>query len=195
MPTICVYCASSSGIDERYLALADQVGTAIARRGWQLVSGGGAVSMMGAVARAVRKAGGHTVGVIPQALIDMEVADHDSDELIITDDMRARKGIMDDRADAFLALPGGIGTLEELMEVWTARCLGMHDKPVVGLDPWGDFALLREQVGHWQQQGFVRHEAVAELVWTTEVEQALELIADKLAAAVRRPPSRGGIEA
>lgn len=195
MPTICVYCASSSGIDERYLALADQVGTAIARRGWQLVSGGGSVSMMGAVARAVRKAGGHTVGVIPQALIDMEVADHDADELIITDDMRARKGIMDDRADAFLALPGGIGTLEELMEVWTARCLGMHDKPVVGLDPWGDFALLREQVGHWQQQGFVRHEAVAELVWTTEVEQALELIADKLAAAVRRPPSRGGIEA
>jgi len=195
VPTICVYCASSSGIDERYLALADEVGTAIARRGWQLVSGGGSVSMMGAVARAVRKAGGHTVGVIPQALIDMEVADHDADELIITDDMRARKGIMDDRADAFLALPGGIGTLEELMEVWTARCLGMHDKPVVGLDPWGDFALLRQQVEHWQQQGFVRNEAVAELVWTTEVEQALELIADKLAAAVRQPPSRGGIKA
>ena len=195
MPTICVYCASSSGIDQRYLALADEVGTAIARRGWQLVSGGGSVSMMGAVARAVRRAGGHTIGVIPQALVDMEVADHDADELIITDDMRARKGIMDGRADAFLALPGGIGTLEELMEVWTARCLGMHDKPVVGLDPWGDFALLREQVEHWRQQGFVRGEAVAELVWTTEVEQALELIADKLAAAVRRPPSRGGIEA
>ncbi len=195
MPTICVYCASSSGIDERYLALADQVGTAIARRGWQLVSGGGSVSMMGAVARAVRKAGGHTVGVIPQALVDMEVADHDADELIITDDMRARKGIMDDRADAFLALPGGIGTLEELMEVWTARCLGMHDKPVVGLDPWGDFALLREQVGHWQQQGFVRGEAVDELAWTTEVEQALKLIADKLVAAVRQAPSHGGIEA
>ena len=195
MPTICVYCASSSGIDDRYLVLADEVGTAIARRGWQLVSGGGSVSMMGAVARAVRRAGGHTIGVIPQALVAMEVADHDADELIITDDMRARKGIMDDRADAFLALPGGIGTLEELMEVWTARCLGMHVKPVVGLDPWGDFGLLRQQVDQWQQQGFVRDEAIAELAWTTEVAQALDLIADKLAAAVREPPSHGGIEA
>ena len=195
VPTICVYCASSSGIDDRYLVLADEVGTAIARRGWQLVSGGGSVSMMGAVARAVRRAGGHTIGVIPQALVDMEVADHDADELIITDDMRARKGIMDDRADAFLALPGGIGTLEELMEVWTARCLGMHEKPVVGLDPWGDFGLLRQQVDQWHQQGFVRDEAIAELAWTTEVAQALDLIADKLAAAVREPPSHGGIEA
>ena len=195
VPTICVYCASSSGIDDRYLVLADEVGTAIATRGWQLVSGGGSVSMMGAVARAVRRAGGHTIGVIPQALVDMEVADHDADELIITDDMRARKGIMDDRADAFLALPGGIGTLEELMEVWTARCLGMHYKPVVGLDPWGDFGLLRQQVDQWQQQGFVRDEAIAELAWTTEVAQALDLIADKLAAAVREPPSHGGIEA
>lgn len=194
MPTICVYCASSSGIDERYLALADAVGTAIATRGWQLVSGGGSVSMMGAVARAVRGAGGYTVGVIPRALVDMEVADHDADELIITDDMRTRKGIMDDRADAFLALPGGIGTLEELMEVWTARCLGMHVKPVVGLDPWGDFALLRAQVGHWEQQGFVRAAGVAELTWTTEVDQALDVIAANWPAAVREPVARGGIE-
>lgn len=185
MPTVCVYCASSPGIDDRYLALADAVGTAIAQRGWQLVSGGGSVSMMGAVARAARRAGGHTTGVIPQALVNMEVADRDADELIITQDMRQRKGIMDERADAFLTLPGGIGTLEELMEVWTARCLGMHAKPVVGLDPWGDFALLREQVLHWQQQGFVRAEAVAELHWTTEVEQALDTIAANWAVAVR----------
>ena len=194
MPTICVYCASSSNIPDRYLDLATSVGAGIAARGWQLVSGGGSVSMMGAVARAVRAAGGHTTGVIPRALVQMEVADHDADELIITDDMRARKGLMDDRADAFLALPGGIGTLEELMEVWTARCLGMHDKPVVGLDPWGDFALLREQVRHWEQQGFVGAAAVAELRWTTEVEQALDLIAAELATAVHQPGSRGGME-
>ncbi len=194
MPTICVYCASSSNIPDRYLDLATAVGAGIAARGWQLVSGGGSVSMMGAVARAVRAAGGHTTGVIPRALVQMEVADHDADELIITDDMRARKGLMDDRADAFLALPGGIGTLEELMEVWTARCLGMHDKPVVGLDPWGDFALLREQVRHWEQQGFVGAAAVAELRWTTEVEQALDLIAAELATAVHQPGSRGGME-
>ena len=194
MPTICVYCASSSNIPDRYLDLATAVGAGIAARGWQLVAGGGSVSMMGAVARAVRAAGGHTTGVIPRALVQMEVADHDADELIITDDMRARKGLMDDRADAFLALPGGIGTLEELMEVWTARCLGMHDKPVVGLDPWGDFALLREQVRHWEQQGFVGAAAVAELRWTTEVEQALDLIAAELATAVHQPGSRGGME-
>ena len=194
MPTICVYCASSSNIPDRYLDLATAVGAGIAARGWQLVSGGGSVSMMGAVARAVRAAGGHTTGVIPRALVQMEVADHDADELIITDDMRARKGLLDDRADAFLALPGGIGTLEELMEVWTARCLGMHDKPVVGLDPWGDFALLREQVRHWEQQGFVGAAAVAELRWTTEVEQALDLIAAELATAVHQPGSRGGME-
>ena len=194
MPTICVYCASSSNIPDRYLDLATAVGAGIAARGWQLVSGGGSVSMMGAVARAVRAAGGHTTGVIPRALVQMEVADHDADELIITDDMRARKGLRDDRADAFLALPGGIGTLEELMEVWTARCLGMHDKPVVGLDPWGDFALLREQVRHWEQQGFVGAAAVAELRWTTEVEQALDLIAAELATAVHQPGSRGGME-
>jgi uncharacterized protein (TIGR00730 family) len=193
VPTICVYCASSSNIPDRYLDLATAVGAGIAARGWQLVSGGGSVSMMGAVARAVRAAGGHTTGVIPRALVQMEVADHDADELIITDDMRARKGLMDDRADAFLALPGGIGTLEELMEVWTARCLGMHDKPVVGLDPWGDFALLREQVRHWEQQGFVGAAAVAELRWTTEVEQALDLIAAELATAVHQPGSRGGM--
>ncbi len=193
MPTICVYCASSSNIPDRYLDLAAAVGAGIAARGWQLVSGGGSVSMMGVVARAVRGGGGYTIGVIPRALVDLEVADHDADELIITDDMRARKGIMDDRADAFLALPGGIGTLEELMEVWTARCLGMHDKPVVGLDPWGDFALLREQVRHWEQQGFVGAAAVAELWWTTEVEQALDLIAADLATAVHQPGSRGGM--
>ena len=194
MPTICVYCASSSNIPDRYLDLATAVGAGIAARGWQLVSGGGSVSMMGAVARAVRAAGGHTTGVIPRALVQMEVADHDADELIITDDMRARKGLMDDRADAFLALPGGIGTLEVLREVWTARGLGMHDKPVVGLDPWGDFALLREQVRHWEQQGFVGAAAVAELRWTTEVEQALDLIAAELATAVHQPGSRGGME-
>ena len=82
----------------------------------------------------------------------MEVADHESDEFIVTRDMRQRKGIMDERIDAFLALPGGIGTLEELVEVWTARTLNMHHKPVVVLDPWDDYHLLREQVAHWSSR-------------------------------------------
>ena len=187
MPTVCVYCSSSSGVDQRYLDLAAAVGVGLASRGWHLVSGGGAVSMMGAVARATRTAGGHTIGVIPKALVEMEVADLEADELIITSDMRERKGIMDARADAFLTLPGGIGTLEEVMEVWTASVLGMHSKPVVGWDPWGDFSLLREQVAHWQDQGFVKAEAAARLRWTTDVEQALDVIEAAWAAAGVKP--------
>lgn len=176
MPSVCVYCASSPQIPGRYVELAAQVGQEIAGRQWTLVSGGGSESMMGAVARATRLGGGHTIGVIPQALVDYEVADHDSDELIVTSTMRERKAIMDDRADAFLALPGGIGTLEELMEVWTSRHLGMHEKPVVVLDPWGDFELLRAQVLHWQQLGFVREHAMAQLLWTNSVQEACDAI-------------------
>ena len=95
------------------------------------MSGGGNVSAMGAVAAGARARGGRTVGVIPKALVHRELADADADELIVTDTMRERKQIMEDRADAFIALPGGIGTLEELFETWTAGYLGMHDKPVV----------------------------------------------------------------
>lgn len=175
--TVCVFCASSRVIDERYLTLATEVGRSIAERHWTLVSGAGSISMMGAVARATRAAGGHTIGVIPQALVDMEVADHDANELIVTRDMRQRKGIMDERSDAFLALPGGIGTLEELVEVWTARHLGMHDKPIVVLDPWDDFAMLRAQIDHWVARGFMSAGAAEEVIWTTSVTQALDAIA------------------
>ncbi len=183
MPSVCVYCASSPQIPGRYVDLAAEGGTALAARSWTLVSGGGSESMMGAVARATRSGGSRTVGVIPQALVDYEVADHDSDELIVTSTMRERKAIMDDRADAFLALPGGIGTLEELMEVWTSRHLRMHVKPVVVLDPWGDFALLRAQVAHWQELGFVKEHAVAQLHWTSSVQEACEAIESSWATA------------
>jgi uncharacterized protein (TIGR00730 family) len=173
---ICVYCSANDAIDPRYFELAGEVGTALASRGWGLVSGGGSVSMMGAVARAVRAGGGYTVGVIPQKLIEMEVADHDADELIVTTDMRQRKAIMDDRADAFLALPGGIGTLEELMEVWTARHLRMHEKPVVALDPWDDYAGLRAQIDHWRGGGFLSEQGQSQLQWSTTIDTALDLI-------------------
>jgi uncharacterized protein (TIGR00730 family) len=183
VPSVCVFCASGLTIDERYVRLAGEVGAAIAARGWTLVSGAGAISMMGEVARAARSAGGHTIGVIPEALVAMEVADRDCDELVITKDMRQRKGIMDERSDAFLALPGGIGTLEELVEVWTARSLNMHHKPVVVLDPWGDFALLRAQVAHWQERGFVREGAADHVHWATDIASALDVIAEAWSAA------------
>jgi uncharacterized protein (TIGR00730 family) len=187
MPTICVFCSSSLTIDQRYLDLARETGESIARRGWTLVSGAGSISMMGEVGRAVREGGGHTIGVIPEALVAMEVADHDSDEFIVTRDMRQRKGIMDERSDAFLALPGGIGTLEELVEVWTARSLNMHRKPVVVLDPWGDYDLLHGLVAHWEERGFVRAGAADHVHWANDVEGAL----DEIARAWTAAPPRG----
>ena len=177
MPAVCVFCASSLTIDQRYLDLARETGSAIAARGWDLVSGAGSISMMGEVARAARAAGGRTIGVIPEALVAMEVADHDADELVVTRDMRQRKGIMDERSDAFLALPGGIGTLEELVEVWTSRSLNMHHKPVVVLDPWGDYDHLHALLDHWQERGFVRSTAIAHVHWTTSISAALDEIA------------------
>ena len=176
MPSVAVFCASSESIDERYAVLAAEVGFAVARRGWTLVSGGGSVSCMGAVARAARAGGAHTVGVIPRALVELEVADHGADELVVTEDMRERKGEMDRRSDAFITLPGGIGTLEELLEIWVARSLRMHDKPVVVLDPWGDLQPLAELVAGLVKAGFVRDSAAAQLVWTTSVDDAIAAV-------------------
>lgn len=188
MAAICVFCASSTRIDPTYVELAAQVGAELARRGHSLVSGGGDLSAMGAVARAARCGGARTVGVIPSALLDLEVGDRDADELLVVDDMRTRKGIMDRRSDAFLALPGGLGTLEELLEVWVARSLGMHDKPVVVLDVDGLYAPLRAQVDLLLERGFVRPPAVAAVQWATSVEEALDLVAAGVAAPQRMVP-------
>ena len=185
MARICVFCSSSERIHPAHLELAAELGSELARRGHDLVSGGGRVSMMGAVARGVRSGGRHTLGVIPQALVGLEVADEDADELVVTGDMRERKGRMDAAADAFLALPGGLGTLEELLEVWVAGTLGMHDKPVVILDPTGVYAALRELVDKLLVQGFVRPGAEQLAVWTSSVGEALDAVEAGLAG--RRP--------
>ncbi len=174
---VCVYCASSDAIDPSYLALATEVGERLAADGHGLVSGGGRVSMMGALARAARAGGAHTVGVIPAHLVPLEVADTDADELIVVDTMRERKRVMDERADAFLALPGGIGTLEELFEVWTAHSLGMHAKPVVVLDPDGFYAPLWQFLDGLQAAGFVRAAALAMLHRTTTIDAAFQALA------------------
>ncbi|HEX8002282.1 MAG TPA: TIGR00730 family Rossman fold protein [Mycobacteriales bacterium] len=173
--TICVFCASSDAIPSRYVDLAAEVGAEIARRGHSLVTGGGSVSMMGAVARAVRAGGGRTVGVIPRALLEREIADHAADELVVCDTMRERKGEMDSRSDAFITLPGGIGTLEELLEIWTARTLGMHDKPVVVCDPDDAFAPLRAQIDQLVSRGFARPDINDSLVWCATAADAVRL--------------------
>jgi hypothetical protein len=174
---VCVYCASSSAVPAHYLELAAEVGRGLAARGWDLVSGGGRVSMMGAVATAARAGGARTTGVIPRALVDREVADTLADELLVTDTMRERKALMEAHADAFLALPGGIGTCEELFEVWTAGTLGMHAKPVVLLDPDGHWAGLLSWLRELVDRGFTGETALARLVVADRVEAALDACA------------------
>jgi uncharacterized protein (TIGR00730 family) len=173
---VCVFCSSSNRIDARYVELATEVGAELARRGHSLVSGGGSVSCMGAVARAARAGGARTVGVVPHVLVDLEVADHDADELVVTPDMRTRKGEMDGRCDAFLALPGGLGTLEELLEIWVSRTLAMHGKPVVVLDPDGVFDPLRAQVDLLVDRGFVRPAARDAVRWVRDVPTAFDAL-------------------
>ena len=128
--SICVYCGSRPGENPLFAEAAASVGRWIGERGGQLVYGGGSGGLMGIVANAARLAGARVVGVIPQALVDKENANHACDELHIVQTMHERKAMMAERSDAFLALPGGIGTFEELFEVWTWRQLGYHDKPI-----------------------------------------------------------------
>ncbi|MFZ2228103.1 MAG: TIGR00730 family Rossman fold protein [Candidatus Nanopelagicaceae bacterium] len=172
---VCVFCSSSPTIDKKYLDLATDLGSAIGANKWELVSGGGHISMMGAVARGVRAGGGRTIGVIPQSLVDIEFADNDNHELHVVDSMRERKAMMEDMSDAFIALPGGPGTLEELFEIWVGRFLNFHNKPVIILDPSGLYDPLRELLAHLEREGFVKPGQMELLHWSTTVEQALGL--------------------
>lgn len=172
---LCVYCSSSPTIDNKYLDLATDLGSAIGAKNWELVSGGGHISMMGAVARGVRASGGRTIGVIPQSLVDIEFADNDNHELHVVDSMRERKAMMEAMADAFIALPGGPGTLEELFEIWVGRFLNFHSKPVIILDPFGLYDPLRELLDHLEREGFVKPGQRELLQWSTSVEEALQL--------------------
>jgi uncharacterized protein (TIGR00730 family) len=183
MAAVCVYCASAEPIEAHFVELATAVGVEIATRGHSLVSGGGRVSMMGAVARAARAGGAHTLGVIPAHLVPYEVADTDADELVVVDTMRERKKVMDDASDAFIALPGGIGTLEELFEVWTAGSLGMHAKPVVVLDDGSFYEPLWAFLADLVRRGFVRPAALDRLVRVSRVDDAFAAIEQALAAA------------
>jgi uncharacterized protein (TIGR00730 family) len=173
---VCVFCASSRTLDRRWLDLAREVGSGLAARGHRLVSGGGCVGMMGAVADAARAGGAHTLGVIPQSLVDLEVADLDADELIVTADMASRKIVMMEKADAFLVLPGGLGTLDELFEVWTTGILGMHAKRTVLLDADGFYGGLIGWLSVAIEQRFVQASALATVQVVQTVDAALDVI-------------------
>ena len=153
--SVCVYCGSRPGALPAFSDAAHAVGHEIGRRGWQLVYGGGRAGLMGVVADAALAAGGRVVGVIPQSLMGRELGHLGLTELHVVDTMRQRKMMMAERSDAFLALPGGIGTLEELFEVWSWRQLGYHDKPLGLLNVAGYYDRLLEFLALSVQQGFV----------------------------------------
>lgn len=153
--SICVYLGSRSGTNPAFAHAAAATGQWIGQHGGQLVYGGGRSGLMGVVAQATRQAGGRVVGVIPQALVDKELANHDCDELHIVQTMHERKAMMAERSDAFLALPGGIGTLEELFEVWTWRQLGYHNKPIGLLDIDGYYRHMLDFLQHSVANGFM----------------------------------------
>ena len=153
---LCVYCGSSAGARPVYAAAAEAFGRALAARGIGVVFGGGSVGMMGLVADAVLAAGGEAIGVIPHGLAAREVGHLGLTELHVVDTMHERKALMADLSDGFVALPGGLGTLEELMEVWTWAQLGIHRRPVGLLDVDGYFGGLLAFVDHAVREGFVR---------------------------------------
>jgi len=172
---IAVFCSSSPTIDSKFIDLAFDLGEGIARSGAELVSGGGHISAMGAISRGARSVGGRTIGIIPQKLVDIEFADHESDELIVVDSMRTRKAKIEDMSDAFITLPGGLGTLEELFEIWVGRYLKFHDKPVIILDPYGVYEPLHALVEHLENENFVKP-GMRELIhWTESVDEAVRI--------------------
>ncbi|MFY9510866.1 MAG: TIGR00730 family Rossman fold protein [Rubrivivax sp.] len=161
--TVCVYCGSRHGAQPAYTEAARALGTAIGERGWQLVYGGGKVGLMGEVADAVLAAGGRVIGVIPESLMRREVGHPGLSELHVVPTMHKRKQLMAEHADAFVALPGGIGTLEELYEVWTWRQLGYHDSPIGLLNTAGFYDGLLQFMRHTVDEGFLSAEQHAAL--------------------------------
>jgi len=178
LSSVCVFCGSNGGADPAYLAAAARTGQALAERGLRLVYGGGKVGMMGAIADAALEAGGEVVGVIPQSIFDLEIGHEGVTDLRVVASMHERKALMADLADAFVALPGGIGTFEELFEVFTWAQLGLHRKPLGLLDVAGYYAPLEAMLDHAVEQRFLRVETRAMLVRDDSLDALLERFAD-----------------
>lgn len=189
--SLCVYCGSRAGRDGIDLPAARDLGRRLGERAWRLVYGGGNVGLMGAVADAALAAGSPVLGVIPRALLEREVGHRGLSELQVVDTMHQRKQAMAEAADAFVALPGGIGTLEELFEVWTWNHLGYHDKPLglLNVDGYWDalVAFMRQTVDH----GFVSAAQMDGLVVDDDPARLLDRLAAKAVASARRTDYRG----
>lgn len=173
---VAVYCSSSTAIEERYIDLAFGVGSAIADAGWELVWGGGKISMMGAVAKGARSRGGGAIGVIPTKLKRIEFVDDEASELIEVADMRERKGKIESLSDAFVALPGSLGTLEELFEIWVGGYLNFHEKPIVILDPFDTYRSLHLLLDDLDQEKLMKPGQRGRVHWSDSVSDSIAFL-------------------
>jgi uncharacterized protein (TIGR00730 family) len=189
LSSICVFCGSSTGARPEYAAAAAALGSELARRGQRLVYGGGDVGTMGILARAALAAGGEVTGVIPRKLY--ELVNHvELTELVVAADMHERKARMYDSADAFIALPGGIGTLDEFFEAWTWRGIGYHDKPVGMLDVAGYYRPLLAFLKTMVDEGFLAREQLEDIVVKTDAGALLDALAEKEPPKTLKRPER-----
>lgn len=175
---ICVFCGSNAGNDPRYQEVARRLGAMLALEEIDLVYGGGSVGLMGVLADAVLEGGGHAIGVIPQALWNREVGHTGLSQVHIVDSMHERKRMMAELSDAFIALPGGLGTLEEIFEVWTWAQLGIHRKPVGFLDVAGFYEPLQDFLDRAVVAGFIKREHRAAALYETAPDRLLQLLLD-----------------
>ena len=185
--SVCVYCGSRPGNDPVYAEAARATGQWIGEHGGQLVYGGGRNGLMGLVAEATQTAGGRVVGVIPKALVDLEQANTHCDELHVVDTMHERKALMAERSDAFIALPGGIGTFEELFEVWTWRQLRYHDKAIGVLNVAGYYDALLVFLANSVRAGFMSEAQMTLFKTDTAVEPLMRAVVQ--AAGVQKVPN------
>jgi uncharacterized protein (TIGR00730 family) len=184
---ICVYCGSADGKDPTYAAAAEKLGAMIAGHGHRLVYGGGNYGLMGRVARATKAAGGHVTGIIPEFLITKEKLKADNDEVVLVQNMHERKMQMFERSDAFVTLPGGIGTLEELVEQMTWAQLGRHKKPIVLADINGFWRPFRSLIAHMRDEGFIRAGLEVSTLTAERIEDVIPIIEDAIARHGRQP--------
>ncbi|MBQ8684226.1 MAG: TIGR00730 family Rossman fold protein [Clostridia bacterium] len=170
---VCVYGASSNEIDKAYITATEELGEKLAREGHRLVYGGGGAGLMGAAARGMTRGGGYIVGVVPHFLrVDGILYEH-CDEMVYTDTMRQRKQVMDERADAFIVTPGGIGTYEEFFEMYTLKQLGQHSKPIIIYNIGGYYDRLLEMLHFTVERGFMRQKSMTLFTVATTPEEAL----------------------
>ncbi len=181
LKTICVYCGSGEGTNPAHLRAARDLGRSMAEAGVGLVYGGGSHGLMGATARAVLEHGGHVTGIIPGFLRDRELMLEQTQEMLVVPDMHTRKRLMFERSDAFVALPGGIGTLEELVEQMTWVQLQQHTKPVLIADIDGFWGPLLSLLQHMRQNGFVRNDVEVDYLVARQTRDILPMLADRIA--------------